>query len=77
VSKYDGNTLISAISNGDHSHLSPGTSTFEASGLQHLNDFGNATKLLHRRKQEGCVGREKRESNREQVDLDEMRASDR
>jgi hypothetical protein len=27
VSKYDGNTLISAISNGDHSHLSPGTST--------------------------------------------------
>jgi hypothetical protein len=29
VSKYDGNTLISAISNGDHSQLSPGTTTLK------------------------------------------------
>ena len=76
MSKYDGNTLISAISNGDHSHLSPGTSTLKPAVCMHLDDFGNATKLLQRRKQEGCVGREKRESNREQVDLDEMKASD-
>jgi hypothetical protein len=70
VSKYDDNTLISAILNGDHSHLSPGTSTLKPAVCSTL--MISAT-----RKQEGCVGREKRESNREQVDLDEMKDSDR
>jgi hypothetical protein len=36
VSKYDGNTLISEISNGDHSHLSPGTSTLKPAACSTL-----------------------------------------
>jgi hypothetical protein len=51
----------------------------EASGLQHLEDFGNATKPSQggNKRVSLLEERRERESNREQVDLDEMQASDR
>jgi hypothetical protein len=79
VSTNDENALISTNENQHHSHLSPRNLPSKQVVCSTLRISATQQNHHNRRKQESdFVGREKRESNREQVDLDEMmKASDR